>query len=421
MARTAAAHPGNDGTATSSALLIIVVAGIVLSLCMGMRQSLGLFLAPMRAELGVSATAFGFALALQNLVWGAAQPLVGIAGDRYGARPVLVICAALYACGLALMAVGGRFLGLEIGAGLLCGIGVAGCGFGVVLGAVSRAVPPERRMQAVGIVSAAGSVATLFIAPMAQALIDGYDWQVALLVFAALAVVMGLVSLFIGGRPSAVVKQPAQVRETTGRAIGTALRHPGFLAMTIAFFACGFQLQFITVHLPTYLGICGVSTEVGAAALGAIGIANAIGSYVMGQLGARYSPKRLLALIYLMRTIAIMAFVTMPIGTVSTLTFAAVMGFLWLGVVPLVSGLIGRMFGMAHFNTLFGVAFFSHQVGGFAGAWLGGVVYDLTVSYAVAWAAMIVIGLGAFFLQWSMSEGGPREDNAGSAPSARPA
>lgn len=386
-----------------SPLRMIIVAGAVLSICMGLRQSFGLFLQPIRAEIGVSASAFGFALALQNLVWGLAQPVIGMAGDRYGPRPVLIGCAVTYALGLVLMSWGGPVLGLNLGAGVLVGVGIAGCGFGVVLGAVSRSVPPERRVQAVGMVSAAGSMATLVIAPLGQSIIERAGWQAAALVFAALALAIGAISMFIGGRP-APLEDAARRRFSTKASIGQAMRHPGFLAMTLAFFTCGFQLQFITVHLPTYLGICGISSEVSALALGVIGIANAIGSYVAGRLGARHSPKQLLALIYLLRTLAIIGFVAAPVTAFSTLAFAAVMGLLWLGVVPLVSGLISKLFGLQHFNTLFGIAFLSHQVGGFAGAWLGGLSYDLTNSYMTAWVSMVMVGLAAFLLQWSMDD-----------------
>ncbi|MBZ9676886.1 MFS transporter [Mesorhizobium sp. ES1-1] len=369
---------------------------------MGLRQSLGLFLQPIRADMGVSASAFGFALALQNLVWGLAQPVVGVAGDRYGPRPILISCALIYASGLLLMIWGGPVTGLNLGAGVLVGIGIAGCGFGVVLGAVSRSVPAPGRVQALGVVSAAGSLATLAIAPLGQSLIDHAGWQVALAVYAALALAMVPISFLVGGKPT-VDKLPVATASRTTSAILAALRHPGFIAMSLAFFACGFQLQFITVHLPTYLGICGVSTEVGALALGVIGIMNAIGSFVTARLAARHNPKELLALIYLLRTLTIAVFAAFPVSTFSTLAFAGVMGFLWLGVVPLISALISNAFGLRHFNTLFGIAFLTHQLGGFAGSWLGGVSYDVTGSYRVAWASMVIVGLLAFLLQWSMN------------------
>lgn len=387
-------------------MLLIIVGGTILSICMGLRQSLGLFLQPIRADIGVSASAFGFALALQNLVWGLAQPVVGMAGDRYGPRPVLISCAIIYASGLLLMIWGGPVAGLNLGAGVLVGIGIAGCGFGVVLGAVSRSVPAHNRVQALGIVSAMGSLATLAIAPLGQLLIDQAGWRVALAAFAALALAMVPISFLVGGK-QAIDKAPAAMPSPTTSAVLAAIRHPGFIAMSLAFFACGFQLQFITVHLPTYLGICGVSAEVGALALGVIGIANAIGSFVTGRLGARHNPKQLLALIYLLRTLTIVIFAACPVSTFSTLAFAAAMGFLWLGVVPLVSGLISNTFGLQHFNTLFGIAFLTHQLGGFTGAWLGGVSYDLTASYSLAWGSMVIVGFLAFLLQWSMDHSGP--------------
>lgn len=389
----------------SAALVVTVAASLILSLSMGLRQSLGLFLRPLEADLGVSASAFGFALALQSLVWGISQPLVGALGDRYGARPVVIGCALVYAVGLVLMALADPLPGLNLGAGLLVGLGIAGTGFGVLLGAVARVVPPERRVQVLGIVSASGSLATLAIAPLGQQLIAAADWRTALLAFAAIALAMGLLGLAMGRRPDPAgtgSEGHAQVR--LGEALRLAMRHPGFVAMTIAFFACGFQLMYITVHLPAFLASCGVPATASAAALGVIGLGNAIGSLAAGQLGARFSQKRLVALAYLLRTLAIAAFLSVPVTAGTAIAFAAVMGLLWLGVVPLVSGLIARLFGLQHFNTLFGIAFLSHQVGAFAGAWLGGLSFDLTGSYALAWGSMIAIGAAAFLLQWFMDD-----------------
>jgi len=400
---------------TRSLVLLLIVAGTVLSLCMGVRQSLGLFLQPIKIDLGVSASAFGFAMALQNLVWGLTQPFVGMLGDRYGSRPVLVGCGLVYVIGLLLMAWGGPLVGLYMGGGLLIGIGVAGCGFGVVLGAVSRAVSPEKRTQAVGVVSAAGSLATLVIAPLGQNLIGAYGWQLALAAFAAIAGLMAFIATFIGPKTN---QNESQTHSGQGagvrQALGDALAHPGFIAMTLSFFACGFQLAYITYHLPSYLAICGVAPGISATALGVIGVANAFGSFAAGRLGARYSKKRLLALIYLLRTVTIICFLSLPVSGFSTLAFAAVMGVLWLSVIPLVSGLIGHMFGLQNFNMLFGVTFLSHQIGGFIGSWLGGLSYDFTGSYTAAWDSMIVIGFTAFALQWFMDdEPRPRSEKPG--------
>jgi predicted MFS family arabinose efflux permease len=385
--------------------LVVVVAATVLSLSMGLRQSLGLFLGPIKLDLGVSASTFGFAMALQNIVWGIGQPLIGMLGDRYGARPVLIGSAVVYAGGLLLMAAGGPIIGLDIGGGILAGLGVAGTGFGVLLGTVSRAVPPEKRSQTVGLVSAAGSLGTLVLAPFGQVLIADFGWRSALVVFAGVAAMMALVAVAIGRESSGTQTGGASHEpSSTSEALVLAGKHRGYVAMAMAFFACGFQLMFITTHLPQYLAICGLSPAVSASALGLIGLGNAAGSYIVGHLGAHFSQKRLLALIYLLRTLAIAVFLATPISPMSTLVFAAAMGFLWLSVAPLVSGLIGRLFGLQHFNTLFGLTFLSHQFGAFVGAWLGGVTFDMSGSYAVAWGSMVVVGLAAAAVQWFMDD-----------------
>jgi predicted MFS family arabinose efflux permease len=386
-------------------VLLIVLSGLIISMCMGMRQSLGLFMGPMAADVGISAATFGFAIALQNIVLGAVQPFVGAIADRHGARPVLIACALVYACGLVLMAYPRAVpAGLELG-GFLIGVGTAGCAFGVLIGTITRATPPERRSQTVGIVAAAGSLGTFVLAPTGQALISGLGWQGALFAFAGLAAFMAVLALPIKEVRHVTSERPQGLRE----ALGEATSHRGYLFMTLAFFACGFQLVFLTTHLPKYLQLCGVAPGVGATALGLIGLFNAIGTYCFGLLGARYSQKHLLAMIYLLRTLFIVAFLSAPISATSTLVFASAMGFLWLGVAPLVSGIIGRVFGLAHFNTLYGVVFFSHQVGSFLGAWMGGVVFDRFGSYDVAWGALIAVGLTAFTLQWLMDERPPRE------------
>lgn len=403
-------------------ILLIVLSGIIISICMGLRQSLGLFMRPMTLDIGISAAAFGFSIALQNIVWGISQPFIGALADRYGARPVLVWTALAYAAGLLLMIVSRGELGLDI-AGFLLGIGTAGTAFGVLMGVVARAAPPERRSQTVGLVAAAGSLGTLLIAPLGQGLIDGYGWQVALLAFAAIAASMAAFAMPIKRLEIALNAQPraagpAFAAQSVGEALREALAHRGYLFMTLAFFACGFQLVFITTHLPAYLALCGVAPGVGATALGLIGLFNTIGTYIFGHLGARYSQKHLLALIYLLRTLFIVVFLLMPISATTTLVFAAAMGMLWLGVSPLVTGILARVFGLTHFGTLYGVVFFSHQVGSFFGAWMGGLVFGWTGSYDAAWLALIAIGAIAFTLQWIMDDRPPpvRHATAGLAP-----
>jgi len=396
-------------------LVLLILSGVIISICMGLRQSLGLFMRPMGLDLGISAATFGFSIALQNIVWGLSQPFVGALADRYGPRPVLVATALTYAAGLLLMMFSRAFPGALEVAGFLAGIGTAGTGFGILIGTVSRATPPEKRSQTIGLVAAAGSLGTLVIAPLGQYLIDGFGWRTAMVAFAALAASMALLSLPIReqGLPGT---SAAESKLKLGEALREALAHRGFMFMTLAFFACGFQLVFITTHLPAYLQICGVAPGVGASALALIGLFNTVGTYMFGLLGARYSQKRLLALIYLLRTLFIALFLLVPISAASTLVFAAAMGFLWLGVAPLVTGIIGRVFGLTHFNTLYGVVFLSHQVGSFFGAWMGGVVFDLTGNYNFGWGALIVIGLAAFTLQWLMDDRTPREPKVAGEP-----
>jgi len=396
-------------------ILLLVLSGAIISICMGLRQSLGLFMRPMAVDTGISAATFGFAIALQNIVWGLAQPFVGAAADRYGPRPVLVGTAVLYASGLVLMAFSQGEMALDI-AGFLLGVGTAGTAFGVLMGVVTRATPESRRSQTVGLVAAAGGAqAEKFKIFLSMSYI-GNDWQAALLAFAGIAASMVVLALPIKGIATQLGAD-APARTARAQGLGAALRealgHRGYLCMTLAFFACGFQLVFITTHLPAYLQLCGVNPGVSATALGLIGLFNTIGTWCFGQLGARYSQKRLLALIYLLRTLFICVFLWTPISAASTLVFAAAMGMLWLGVSPLVTGILGRVFGLSHFGTLYGVVFLSHQVGSFLGAWMGGVVYARTGSYDAAWAALVAVGLTAFTLQWLMDDRPPAEIRRG--------
>jgi predicted MFS family arabinose efflux permease len=399
-------------------ILLLILSGAIISICMGLRQSLGLFMRPMTVDAGISAATFGFAIALQNIVWGVAQPFVGALADKHGPRPVLIVTSLIYAAGLLVMAFWHGAVGLEV-AGFLLGVGTAGTAFGVLTGVVTRATPPEKRSQTVGIVAAAGSLGTMVLAPVGQSLINAYGWQAALISFAVIASGMLFLALPIKGLAVTLGADapPPQARaQGLGEALREALAHRGYLFMTLAFFACGFQLVFITTHLPAYLQLCGVAPGVSATALGLIGLFNTIGTYGFGLLGARYSQKHLLALIYLLRTLFIIGFLLVPVNTTTTLIFAAAMGSLWLGVSPLVTGIIARVFGLTHFGTLYGVVFFSHQVGSFFGAWMGGLVFAAWGNYNFAWGALIAIGLAAFTLQWLMDERPPAERRPGAQP-----
>jgi predicted MFS family arabinose efflux permease len=394
-------------------ILLLILSGAIISICMGLRQSLGLFMRPMTLDAGISAATFGFAIALQNIVWGITQPFVGALADKHGPRPILMWTAIAYASGMLLMVFSHGELGLDI-AGFLLGIGTAGTAFGVLIGVVTRATPEARRSQTVGLVAASGSLGTMVLAPLGQSLINNFGWQPAMVAFAVIASSMALFALpikhlaiVLNADPSRananVIAKSKPLREALREAMG----HRGYLFMTLAFFACGFQLVFITTHLPAYLQLCGVAPGVSATALGLIGLFNTIGTYGFGLLGARYSQKHLLALIYLLRTLFIVGFLLVPISATTTLIFAAAMGTLWLGVSPLVTGIIGRVFGLEHFGTLYGVVFLSHQVGSFFGAWMGGLVFARNGNYDFAWGALIAIGFIAFTLQWLMDDRPP--------------
>jgi predicted MFS family arabinose efflux permease len=391
-------------------ILLLILSGTIISICMGLRQSLGLFMRPMTVDAGISAATFGFSIALQNIVWGLAQPFAGALADKYGPRPIMVVTAFMYAAGLLLMALWNDAVGINV-AGFLLGVGTAGTAFGVLTGVVTRATPVEKRSQTVGLVAAAGSLGTMVLAPVGQSLITAFGWQMALVAFACIASSMIFLAIPIKGLAVALnadAPPPQSKPQGLREALHQAITHRGYLFMTLAFFACGFQLVFITTHLPAYLQLCGVAPGVSATALGLIGLFNTIGTYGFGLLGARYSQKHLLALIYLLRTLFIIGFLLVPISATTTLIFAAAMGSLWLGVSPLVTGIIARVFGLTHFGTLYGVVFLSHQLGSFFGAWMGGLVFAQWGNYNFAWGALIAIGLTAFTLQWLMDEKPPR-------------
>ncbi len=270
-------------TAKRPLVLLIVLSGLIISLCMGLRQSLGLFMRPMGAELGITAAAFGFSIALQNIIWGLAQPFAGAIADRHGPRPVIFVTALIFACGLLLFMTPGVIPGGLVLAGFMLGIGTTG--FSTLYGAINRRTTPQKRSQTVGLVAAAGSLGTMVIAPLGGALIDGPGWHTGIVVFAALGAAMAVLALPISESPAQNVSQKTNLRDALREALG----HRGYLFMTLAFFACGFQLVFLTTHLPAYLALCGVAPGVGATALGLIGLFNAIGTFIFGQLGARSS------------------------------------------------------------------------------------------------------------------------------------
>lgn len=388
----------------AQSIWILAGAAVMLSLAMGMRQSQGLFMRPIGQDLGVSASDYAFALALQNIVWGVTQPFAGALVDRYGTRWTAIIGVLIYAAGFLLTAFATGPLQIMLGAGVMIGLALSCTSSGIAAKVAARVVRPERRSLAFGLVSAAGSIGTFFCAPLAQNVIVDHGWQIATFVFVGLAAVM-LPAAFIGSRADAVpLAASTGPSETLSQTLGEASRHGGYIVMAAAFFVCGLQLVFITTHLPTYLADCGVDPMVSGQALAVIGAFNVFGSWLFGWLGDRYPKRTLLGLIYLLRSFALAAYFIIPASQATTLLFAAVMGTLWLGVIPLVNGLVAQIFGIRFLATLTGIAFFSHQVGSFLGAWGGGVIYDMLGSYQLAWQLAAGIGAGAGLMQLFMND-----------------
>ena len=383
---------GGIGTGWRTPAVVLVVGSIIAMVSFGPRSALGFFLTPMSQEFHWGRDVFSMAVAIQNLLWGVGQPLAGGLADRYGASRVLAVGALLYAAGLALMAHSTNGAMLDVSAGLLIGFGLSGCSFTIVIGAFGKLLPPEWRSIAFGAGTAAGSFGQFVYSPLAVALSDQLGWKGALVVFAAVTLLILPLAIALAAPRSAAPAAPVP-KQSFRQAIGEAYAHRSYVLLVIGFFTCGFQLAFTTVHLPAYLVDRGLSAQVGGWTLATIGLFNIIGSLASGYLGARMPKRFILSTIYFARAASILIFVTLPPSTVTTLIFAAVTGLLWLSTVPPTSGLVATMFGTRWLAMLFGFAFFSHQVGGFLGVWLGGLVYDYAGSYNPVWYLSIAFGV----------------------------
>jgi len=374
---------------------LIIACGCTMAiLSFGPRSTLGFFLQPMSQEFGWGRDVFGLAIAIQNLLWGAALPFVGAIADRYGTLPPLIVGAVIYAAGLALMAYSTTPAMLHASTGVLLGFGLAGASFTLVLAAFGKLLPESWRTIAFGIGTAAGSFGQFLFSPLAVGLIGSVGWHETLLVFAVMVLLILPLSFVVATSPQqsgAATGAPAQsFREALREAFG----YRSYVLLVIGFFTCGFHVAFITVHLPPYLVDKGLEAKWGGWVIAFIGLFNIIGSIGAGVLGSRLPKPYLLSMIYFLRAVAIAGFLLLPTTPVSAMTFGAVMGILWLSTVPLTSGLVALMFGLRYMATLFGFVFFSHQVGSFIGVWLGGYLYERTGSYDVVW--WLGVGLGIF-------------------------
>ncbi|MGB8855684.1 MAG: MFS transporter [Burkholderiales bacterium] len=372
-----------------SPAVVLLCGGLILTLAMGLRHGFGLFLQPMTQAHGWSRETFAFAMGMQNLVWGLAQPFSGMLADKFGAGKVLLAGAVLYIAGLCVMAFASSGAVFGWGSGLLIGLGLSGTTFSIVYGVIGRSFPPEKRSMALGIAGAAGSFGQFAMIPATQSLISNFGWMESLLILALAAFAMVPLSTALVEKREAV--SPHQ-QQSVADAVREAFAHRSFLLLTLGYFVCGFQVVFIGVHFPSYLIDKGLSARDGVISLALIGLFNIVGTYTAGYLGGFMSKKYLLSGLYLARSIVITAFLLLPISQFTVYAFAVLIGLLWLATVPLTNGLVAQIFGVRHLSMLSGFVFFSHQLGSFLGVWAGGFLFDKTGSYDVVW--MIAIGLG---------------------------
>ncbi len=372
--------------------LVIGFGCLITMIAFGPRSTLGFFLTPLSTANHWGRDVFAFALALQNLLWGIGQPLGGMIADRFGTIKVVCAGALLYAAGLVLMSHATSAPILDASAGVLVGFGLAGCSFPVILAAFGKILPKEWRSVGFGFGTAAGSFGQFLYSPVAVALMDSYGWQQTLVIFAVSLVAVLPLSVALA-TPQHMEATGSVSTQSLGHALREAFAHRSYILLVLGFFTCGFQLQFITVHLPSYLIDRGLSAQVGGWTIATIGLCNIVGSVTAGWLGDRVPKRYLLSFIYFVRAAAILAFISFPVTTFSCIAFGAVMGFMWLSTVPPTNGIIVLMFGTRWLATLAGFAFFSHQVGGFLGVLLGGIVFDRTGSYNAVWWLAILFGV----------------------------
>ncbi len=375
--------------------VVIACAAFIVTLAMGVRQSFGLFLPQMSVDIGISRSDFGLAMALQNLLFGLVQPFVGALADKHGAGRVVLGGALLYALGLIGAAFATDAIGLHISFGIFIGMAQSATTFVVVLGAVGRVVSPEKRSSAFGIVTAGGSLGQFLVVPLASMLLGDVGYHQTLWIMAGLVALCGLLAIGVAGRTDGGAGFAAEVEQTAREALREASVHRGFWLLNAGFFVCGFHIAFIATHLPAYLDDKGLGIAIGAQVLALVGLFNILGSYVFGRAGDVLRQKYVLSALYTARSAVIALFLFVPLTHASALVFAGAMGFLWLGTVPLTSGIVGRIFGIRYLSMLYGIVFLSHQVGSFFGAWVAGLIFDATGSYNIALGISIALGLFA--------------------------
>jgi len=385
-------------------VIAISCACIIALLAFGPRSAMGFFQLPILQDTGWDRTTFGMAMALQNLFWGMGQPLFGVIADKFGAWRVLAIGAVLYFSGLVVMAIAPSPVWLHIGGGILIGLGVAACSFGVVLASIARLVSPEKRSFAFGLGTASGSAGMFIFAPISQGLIDTLGWSDSLIAIAVVMLIIPLLAIPLRGNSSTSKFAVVEFEQTVGAALREAFASKGYLLLTSGFFVCGFQVAFITAHFPAYISDLGIASRWAVVAISLIGFFNILGSLASGIIGQRYSKPILLSLIYVARSIAFTVFLLTPASPTTVVVFSIVIGILWLSTVAPTNALVAVMFGTRYLGMLGGLVFFSHQVGSFLGVWMGGFLYDATGSYDVVWWLGVALGIFAAVVHWPIRE-----------------
>ena len=384
-----------------SPTVVLICSGMILTIAMGIRHGFGLFLQPISHDMGWGRETFALAIAVQNLVWGATQPFTGMIADKYGSGKVVLAGAMLFVLGLVAMAYSHTQWIFVLSSGVLIGTGLSGITFSVVAGVLGRRFPPEKRSMALGISAAAGSFGQFAMLPLTQGIISVAGWFGALLVMAAIGLlIVPLAAAMVERRES----RPQAFQQSAGQAMSEALGHRGYILLTTGFFICGFQVVFIAVHLPAYLADKGLPADVAVTALALIGLFNIVGTYFAGWLGGRVPKKYILSTNYFARAVVIALFFWLPVTAVSVYAFAMALGLLWLSTVPTTNSIVAQIFGVRYLAMLSGFTFFSHQIGSFLGAWLGGKLYDTTGSYDIVWLISIALGVVAGLINLPIDE-----------------
>lgn len=381
---------------------VLLCGAMIVTLSMGIRHGFGLWLQPITMERGWTRETFAFALAIQNLAWGLAGPFAGMLADRFGPFRVLLVGGFLYAVGLVLMALSTSGLAFTGSAGLIIGIAQSGTTYAVIYGVIGRNVVPEKRSWAMGVAAAAGSFGQFLMVPVENWLIGHTGWQNALFILACAALI--ILPLALGLREPKGAQAAHGHKQSIAQALREAFGYRSFQLLMLGYFVCGFQVVFIGVHMPSYLKDHGFSPQIATYSLALIGLFNVFGTYAAGSLGQRFPKRYILSAIYALRSVAIVAFISLPLTPASIYVFSAVMGVLWLSTVPPTNAVLAQIFGIQHMSMLGGFVFLSHQIGSFLGVWLGGKLYDLSGSYDVVWWLAVALGVTAALVNLPVRE-----------------